>query len=115
MRRRPQRLWLRPSRPRLMKQGSLAGRTAERQMAERTQAEKPNSFNVRWSGRLAWAKMAEHPNWDNSNDFNTPRGRRQAATAFAAAKRAKTNEAENGLGRRTARRQNGRTNPSRKT
>jgi len=45
-------------------------------MAERSPAEKHNNFNVTVPDGLPGPKMAEAPNWDNSNDFNTPRRRR---------------------------------------
>src|ERR1700722_11460780 len=54
-------------------------------MAERTQAEKPNNFNPSASGAQPRPKMAEAPNWDNSNDFNTPRRRRVMPLAAAGA------------------------------
>src|ERR1700722_4497168 len=47
-------------------------------------SQKIQYFQYRRSGRPAWAKMAEHPNWDNSNDFNTPRHRRVTPLAAAA-------------------------------
>src|SRR5580658_6675022 len=54
-------------------------------MAERTQAEKPNDFKTSALGGQPGPKMAEAPNWDNSNDFNTPRHRRVMPLAAAGA------------------------------
>src|ERR1700692_2947288 len=74
-RRRPQRLWPQPSRPRLIKQRA----SPETGEATKWQNEpKPKNLITPVQALRAASsgpKMAEAPNWDNSNDFNTHHGR----------------------------------------